>query len=102
MEKQETKKVKLEVEIPSVIYMALLENKMRNQEEIMERARRSVVEAFYGMYRNPVLVPVPLKQYFEANYGAPPDLPNQRKRSRKKQVEMQQSKSNDQEGQHII
>lgn len=87
MNKHETRKIKLEVEIPAVIYMALLENKMRDQEDILERAKRGTVEAFYAMYRNPSLVPVPLKQYFEANYGAPPELPSQKKRTKKKAEE---------------
>ena len=51
----ETKRIKLEVEIPTVIYMALLENKMRDQEDILERARKGTVAAFYAMYRNPSL-----------------------------------------------
>ena len=45
MNKHETRKIKLEVEIPAVIYMALLENKMRDQEDILERAKRGTVEA---------------------------------------------------------
>ena len=58
----ETKRIKLEVEIPTVIYMALLENKMRDQEDILERARKGTVAAFYAMYRNPSLVPIPLRK----------------------------------------
>lgn len=85
----ETKRIKLEVEIPTVIYMALLENKMRDQEDILERARKGTVAAFYAMYRNPSLVPVPLRQYFEANYGAPPELPAQKKKGKKKPEETQ-------------
>ena len=85
----ETKRIKLEVEIPTVIYMALLENKMRDQEDILERARKGTVAAFYAMYRNPSLVPVPLRQYFEANYGAPPELPAQKKKGKKKTEEAQ-------------
>ena len=81
----ETKRIKLEVEI----YMALLENKMRDQEDILERARKGTVAAFYAMYRNPSLVPVPLRQYFEANYGAPPELPAQKKKGKKKTEEAQ-------------
>lgn len=87
MENKETKKVKLEVEIPSVIYMALIENKMRDQNEIMERVRQGVVEVFYKMYSNPSFVPVPLKQYFEANYGEPPELHIPKGRSKRKKVE---------------
>lgn len=86
----ETKRIKLEVEIPTVIYMALLENKMRDQEDILERARKGTVAAFYAMYRNPSLVPVPLRQYFEANYGAPPELPAQKKRVRKRPKKLSQ------------
>ncbi len=95
MDKNETKKIKLEVEIPAVIYMALLENKMRDQENILERARKGAVAAFYAMYRNPSLVPVPLKQYFEANYGAPPELPGQKKKSKKKAEEAQPTEPGD-------
>lgn len=83
MENTDKKKIKLEVEIPTVIYMALLENKMRNQDEILEQARQGVVETFYNMYRNPSLVPVPLKQYFEANFGTPPELTTKRKSKKK-------------------
>ena len=72
----ETKRIKLEVEIPTVIY-------------ILERARKGTVAAFYAMYRNPSLVPVPLRQYFEANYGAPPELPAQKKKGKKKTEEAQ-------------
>ena len=86
----ETKRIKLEVEIPTVIYMALLENKMRDQEDILERARKGTVAAFYAMYRNPSLVPVPLRQYFEANYGAPPELPAQKKKGKKRPKKLSQ------------
>ena len=98
MENTETKKIKLEVEIPSVIYAALIENKMRNQDEIMERVRLGVVELFYKMYNNQTLVPVPLKQYFEANYGEPPELlhiPNNRRSRRKKETDVSKVSDND-------
>ncbi len=87
MDNVETKKIKLEVEIPSVIYTALIGNKMRNQDEIMERVRQGVVEVFYKMYNNPSLVPIPLKQYFEANYGKPPELHISNRRSKRKKEE---------------
>lgn len=87
MDNTETKKIKLEVEIPSVIYTALIGNKMRNPDEIMERVRQGVVEVFYKMYNNPSLVPIPLKQYFEANYGEPPKFYISKRRSKRKKEE---------------
>lgn len=60
----ETKRIKLEVEIPTVIYMALLENKMRDQEDILERARKGTVAAFYAHVSKPFTCPCPAETIF--------------------------------------
>ena len=75
----ETKRVRVEVEIPLAIYAALIENKLQNQENIMNRVKQAAVGAFYAMYHSQSVLPSSLRQYFEATYGKPPELPKVKK-----------------------
>ena len=67
----ETRKFKIEVDIPYVYHEALVNNPLVGEDMIREKAQKAVLELFTRMYNNPRVVAEPLKRYLEAKLGAP-------------------------------
>lgn len=82
----ETRKIKLEIEIPFVYHEALLNNPMMDKTAIMEKAEKAASDAIAKAYNNPRVLPDAVKKYLEAKYGVPPvDVSVKKRAAAKKQ-----------------
>ena len=67
----ETRKVKLEIEIPYVYYEALIANPSMKDNLILQKINKSVYDTLSKAYHNSRILPTAVKQYLEDKYGKP-------------------------------
>lgn len=67
----ETRKLKLEIEIPYVYYEALIANPSMKNNLILQKINKSAFDTLTKAYNNPRVLPAAVKQYLEDKYGTP-------------------------------
>lgn len=67
----ESRKFRVEIDIPYVYHEALVNNPLVGEDKMREKAQKVVLELFSKMYNNPRVVAAPLKKYLEAKLGVP-------------------------------
>lgn len=67
----ETRKLKLEIEIPYIYYEALIANPSLEEDMMMQKVKKSVFDTLSKAYHNPRILPAPVKKYLEDKYGKP-------------------------------
>lgn len=77
----ESRKFKVEIDIPYVYHEALVNNPLIGEEKMREKTQEVVLELFSKMYNNPRVVAEPLRRYLEAKLGAPATGKKKRKQT---------------------
>lgn len=67
----EFRKYKVDVDIPFVLYEALLNNPTLGEEMVKERIEKAVYDALHKTYSNPKILPASVRKYLEAKHGVP-------------------------------
>lgn len=67
----ETRKLKLEIEIPYVYYEALIANPSMKNNLILQKINKAAFDTLTKAYNNPRVLPAAVKQYLEDKYGTP-------------------------------
>ncbi len=69
--KIETRKFKIEIEIPCVYYEALIANPSLESSIIIQEINASAIRTLDRIYNNKKVLPTALRKYLEARYGIP-------------------------------
>lgn len=90
----ETRKLKLEIEIPYIYYEALIANPSMKNNLILQKINKSAFDTLTKAYNNPRVLPAAVKQYLEDKYGKPVILGTKPEETQTKKGKQKDIKSN--------